>query len=344
MGTLRLLLALAVVVAHVHDGGLLGLPFFGSTAYQAVSCFFIISGFYMALVLQTKYRTEIKAFYRARIIRLLPIYVLAFVLFFALQSVAALLGKPMGVWSAIGKDAFSGLDYAWVVVANVTGLGSDGMLLQSALTGSALKDLLVLPVVWSLGIEITFYLLAPFILLRPRVFLVALFIAACGLRWVVSWMHGFDWTAWNYYFFPTNLCFFLAGALSWHAAEGMGLLRTRFAGWLALAVLVVCVTWGRSLFDWGTVWLLYTLFAVLIGPVFSLTKNWGWDRAIGELSYPVYLIHWGLLSVYAPLRHVVPDSAKVYFITFVSIVLSLMFLHLEERIKSTRWLSLSARS
>ena len=53
MGILRLLLALAVVVAHVQEGGLLGLPFFEGTAYQAVSCFFIISGFYMGGVQKT---------------------------------------------------------------------------------------------------------------------------------------------------------------------------------------------------------------------------------------------------------------------------------------------------
>jgi len=343
MGALRLLLALAVVVAHVQEGGLFGMPFFAGTAYQAVSCFFIISGFYMALVLQTKYRNNTSAFYRARIIRLLPIYVLAFALFFALQSVAALLGKPMGVWSVLGKNSFSGLDYAWAVVANATGLGSDGMLLQSALTGSALKDLLVLPVVWSLGIEVTFYLLAPFILLRSRAFLLLLFIAACGLRWTVSWWHDFGWTSWNYYFFPTNLCFFLAGALAWSAAESMGLLRAKLVGWCAWVVLVSCVLWGSVLFDFSSIGVLYLLFAVLIGPVFMLTKNWGWDRAVGELSYPVYLIHWGLLSVYAPLRHIVPESAKVYFIAVASVLLSLVFLQLESRLKSGVWLVCPSR-
>jgi peptidoglycan/LPS O-acetylase OafA/YrhL len=343
MGILRLLLALAVVVAHVQEGGILGLPFFEGTAYQAVSCFFIISGFYMALVLRTKYQKKTKAFYRARIIRLLPIYVLAFALFFALQSAAALLGKPMGVWSAMGKNSFSGLDYAWAVVANATGLGSDGMLLQSALTGSALKDLLVLPVVWSLGIEITFYLLAPFILLRSRVFLVMLLLTACFLRWVVSWSHGFDWTAWNYYFFPTNLCFFLAGALAWHAAESIGPLRAKLVGWCAWVVLVSCVLWGSVFFDFHSIGVLYLLFALLIGPVFLLTKDWGWDRAIGELSYPVYLIHWGLLSVYAPLRHIVPESAKVYFIAVASVLLSLAFLQLESRVRNRMWLASSSR-
>jgi peptidoglycan/LPS O-acetylase OafA/YrhL len=335
MGTLRLLLALAVVVAHVQEGGLLGLPFFGGTAYQAVSCFFIISGFYMALVLQTKYRNNTRAFYRARIIRLFPIYAFAFVLFFGLQSAAALVGKPMGVWSAIGKNTFSGPEYAWVIVANLTGLGSDAVLLWSAVTGSALKELLVLPVVWSLGIEITFYLLAPFILLRSRVFLLLLFIAACGLRWAVSWSHDFDWTSWNYYFFPTNLCFFLAGALAWFGADTFGLLRAKFAGWLAWMVLVAVVVWGSVFFNWQLVGVLYALFALLVGPVFMLTKDWGWDRAIGELSYPVYLIHWGLLSVYAPLRHIVPESAKVYFIVVASVLLSLVFLQLESRIKSS---------
>ncbi len=333
MGLLRLLLALAVVVAHAEGGPILGIPFFGGTAYQAVSCFYVISGFYMALVLRTKYGADKWAFYRARIIRLAPIYAFALVLFFLLQSAAALAGKPMGVWVALLNSRFSGWEYAWAVPANLTGVSSDGMLLTSALSGSPLKDLLVLTVVWSIGIEIMFYLLAPLILTRSTWLLAALFIGAWGLRRAVLWWHAYDWTPWNYYFFPTNLCFFLAGSLAWHLAESLAVVRTKAAGSVAWVVLIGCVVWGNAIFDWNSVGVLYVLFALLIGPVFALTKNWAWDRAIGELSYPVYLVHGGLLSIYAPLRHIVPNSAKVYVIAMASIVLSILLLQIESRMK-----------
>lgn len=331
MGTLRILLSLAVVVAHVGGESILGFPFFGPTAYQAVSCFFIISGFYMALVLRTKYHTNTKAFYQARMLRLFPIYAFSVFTFFVLQSIAATLGKPMGVWSVLEKSSFSLLEYLMAILANFTGLGSDSIFLWSKITENYLDGLLVLPVVWSLGIEITFYLLAPFILLRSGMFILCLSLLALGMRFAVSWLNEFNWTVWNYYFFPTNLCFFLSGSLAWLATEKIQIIQSRIAGWFAWVILLICVIFGDKIFDWHSIVILYGAFVALIGPVFCLTKNWAWDRAIGELSYPIYLVHWGLLSVYSPLRHFIPEGLKPYFVVCVSIVLSLVLLLAERR-------------
>lgn len=339
VGTLRLLLALAVVVAHVKSGGLFGFPFFGNTAYQAVSCFFIISGFYMALVLRTKYGDNTKAFYSARIIRLAPVYLFTLLLFFVLQGVAALFGKPLGVWFVLHTQTFSFLEYAWGLLANLTGISSEMMLLTSFITDSPVKNLLVLAVVWSLGVEIVFYLLAPLILRRSVPLIVCLFLVAMALRLAVSWWNGFSWTAWNYFFFPTNLCFFLAGALAWCALECAGSLRRKSVGWLCWGVLVACVTFGDPLFGQGSVGLLYAACVACIGPVFHLTKDWWWDRAVGELSYPLYLVHWGILTVYAPLRHIVPSELAVYFVAGASIVLSLLLLRLEGMVRQRRALA-----
>ena len=83
MGTIRLLLAISVVVAHSN-------PIFGQRLWEgeiAVELFFIISGFYMALILNEKFNTFDKTvvFYKNRFLKLFPIYwsflVFAFLLF-----------------------------------------------------------------------------------------------------------------------------------------------------------------------------------------------------------------------------------------------------------------------
>lgn len=71
MGTLRFLLAISVYLVHSHDlwGGIRFVK-----AGIAVEAFFIISGFYMALILSEKYlgNTGYRLFYINRFLRLFP--------------------------------------------------------------------------------------------------------------------------------------------------------------------------------------------------------------------------------------------------------------------------------
>jgi peptidoglycan/LPS O-acetylase OafA/YrhL len=38
-------------------------------------------------------------------------------------------------------------------------------------------------------------------------------------------------------------------------------------------------------------WIFVSLVALALPTLFELTRNWSWDRAIGEWSYPIYLGH-----------------------------------------------------
>ena len=73
MGTLRILLAFAVL--FMHSSKLFGMANMGGTS--AVQSFYVISGFYMALVLNEKYekgRRGYLEFMMQRLMRLLPAY------------------------------------------------------------------------------------------------------------------------------------------------------------------------------------------------------------------------------------------------------------------------------
>src|ERR1017187_7738113 len=82
MGILRMLLAISVLASHLHGKSIFGFRLiYGNLAVQ---CFFMISGFYMALVLNEKYtrRTDYIPFLLQRCLRLYPAYF--FVLFLTL--------------------------------------------------------------------------------------------------------------------------------------------------------------------------------------------------------------------------------------------------------------------
>ena len=78
MGLLRLLLAISVITTHC--GPCLGFSPLGGV--EAVQTFFMISGFYMAMILTEKYRGpgSYRSFLINRFLRIYPLYWIALIL------------------------------------------------------------------------------------------------------------------------------------------------------------------------------------------------------------------------------------------------------------------------
>src|SRR4051794_12200737 len=74
MGTVRTVLALLVALSHMAAADAAANHPLTGGAMMAVNLFFIISGFYMALILQTRYARDVRTFYIARALRLYPFY------------------------------------------------------------------------------------------------------------------------------------------------------------------------------------------------------------------------------------------------------------------------------
>ena len=118
MGLLRVLLAVSVFMAHTPQTGLtLGLAGFGGA--NAVELFFIVSGFYIALILDKSYSTKM-GFYKNRILRLYPIYYIICGL--VLIQAVLLPNLRESLFSFPGKALTFG------VIANSTFLGSDWLM------------------------------------------------------------------------------------------------------------------------------------------------------------------------------------------------------------------------
>src|SRR5262245_49810111 len=143
MGILRLILALSVVA--VHAGPVFGLRYFGN-GVMSVETFFMLSGFYMALVLATRYREHTRDFYFNRFLRLFPVYwiIAGAMLLYALAYEAAMgRGHALGALVLWGTP-FSAGDRLWAGLANVAIIGSDWAELYSDSTGSHLNKLILI--------------------------------------------------------------------------------------------------------------------------------------------------------------------------------------------------------
>ena len=82
MGLLRLLLSLSVLAAHTQYWPKY---FHGVGGLSAVEIFFVISGFYMSLVLSKTYKGNRRAFYINRILRIYPLFYIVLIATFILD-------------------------------------------------------------------------------------------------------------------------------------------------------------------------------------------------------------------------------------------------------------------
>jgi peptidoglycan/LPS O-acetylase OafA/YrhL len=285
MGALRLFLAWVVVSSHSHQVVLAAAGFplpralVGLHGGFAVVFFYMISGFLISYALSGKYGptpTGTRDFYASRLIRIFGLYWPVVLL--------ALLTRERA-WTAF--RSFSALDQA-------TGIFLFGMDWRFALGSYPHLHLAAavpgLAQAWTLGAELTCYLLAPFLLRSWTATWIVLGFSIATRAGLVA-AFGTQ-TSLTYSFFPSTVMFFLLGHLAhvgsrrWpsvlHPAAVAGLL----AGWIGFLFVN-----PDGLFDTWRFWASGLCFAAALPGIFHATKDVRALNVLGDLSYPVYLVH-----------------------------------------------------
>lgn len=254
----------------------------------------------MTLILKEKYigkNSSYKLFISNRLLRLLPIYwiVLLFVIIAALISFYSSEGTKM-----IGMEAylanFSNLNigsFVFLVFTNIFLLFQDVVMFMGIditdgslfftpnyrETSPQLHEFLLVPQAWTIGIEITFYLIAPFIVRRNLRFIYILIIASIFLR-VCLYLYGLKNDPWNYRFFPTELLFFLLGVVGYNIYKNLPK-NLNLTSLYSILVGIFVLTFIYDFFEFpGKIYLYLFIFFLAIPFIFNLTKKWRTDRWI----------------------------------------------------------------
>ncbi|HVI12661.1 MAG TPA: acyltransferase [Pseudolabrys sp.] len=343
MGLLRTIFALLVVGSHLGA--------FGGATF-AVKGFFIISGFYMALVISTRYYAlPVSDFYASRLLRLLPLYWVVGLLTVAAEILLVPPGQqfhklvsPVANIGAVdlGSLPFPTLAYVVVSVSTMAGLdtgqwlGFDRVGGQLSLApfgpnATTVVDLSPVPPGWTIGLELLFYFIAPFVVRRSIWFIAGLCIFSLGFR-VALMMAGFSGYPWSRSLFPSELIYFLLGVLAYRLYLIIPDLRfsSRTQACIAVMVLIVAVIYWpidyvvRGSLIWNT--LPYVLIAAGIPFLFRLTKDNAIDANIGELSYPIYLCHLFIIGLvqWSPLNNVPTWPRHIFTIILVIVAAFLL--------------------
>ena len=313
MGTLRVLLALSVIVGH-SSSGILGSMLVNRGV--AVHLFFVVSGFYMALILTGKYHDR-RTFYLNRVLRLWPTYLVVLLAAYAWFYAGWLYTgrRPPPLWI---PEAFAAMPFweAFLLHAtNLTILGSDIPYFFAYLPGTGFlfeptnvplpadayqgSSFLIVGQAWSISLEIWFYLLAPFLVRRGIVFL--------GGVAATSMLLNLSTDSVNiptYFFFPSQLYLFVVGILVYRFCERYRADIDRYPlGPMALvAVIAACIGYERLPASVAP----YFIFAVCVLAIpwlFAYSSKSRWDTELGNLSYPIYLTHPLIAAVLATVFH-----------------------------------------
>ena len=315
MGIIRILLALSVLAAHseaIFGTNLVG----GKIAVQA---FYIISGFYMSLILNEKYigkNNSFRLFITNRFIRLFPIYwiVLTSTIIVCIGVVIITKGQILPKFDSYLSVKTNILSFLFLILTNIFLFGQDIVMFLGitpengnlffisdfAITKPPLHSFLFVPQAWTLSIELMFYLIAPFILKRGFKFVIIIIILSFICRLYLFNNLGLQNDPWTYRFFPSEIMFFLFGYLSYRMYLKIKniFLPTYISKIILLYVIVLTIVYQSlpvikiSYSPFNLFEIIYFLSIIFSIPVlFNFSKNLKFDNMIGELSYPVYISH-----------------------------------------------------
>lgn len=285
LGSFRFFLALCVVMFHL--GG--ELPNLGQFA---VECFYVISGYLVTMILTKTYKFEFKSFALNRFLRLYPSYyalaLLTLAMWFALPRMPEF--HACWVWAGRTMDVVGNLlIWPWAFFPD---------------EGGSIKFRLI-PSTWSIAVEICCY------------FLLWAF-AARSWRWtVVTLLASAAYHAYTFHsgmnpgarYAPVSAAMlaFCTGSLAYRASDfvvkhrPVWMTRTAAQPILLLAAIATfLVIWRASAYDTTATSNPYyygiIIVAALVSLMFHGIRAGGVlgriDRWLGDLSYPVFLIHY----------------------------------------------------
>ncbi len=218
MGLVRLILAIAVALGHLGK-------FYFLNGMIAVQLFFIISGFYMALIINEKYtqKNHIKKFYFNRLLRIFPLYLVV-----SLLTLIAIIWQAdpllMQQWSILAiKTKIYILFVNLFLIGQETylylGINQFGELNWVKYYNNApikVYHFILCPQAWSLSIELAFYAIAPILVSKKikHIWLIIIIVYLLILR-IYLYRIGLYFDPWTYRFLPTELALFITGIIGY---------------------------------------------------------------------------------------------------------------------------------
>jgi peptidoglycan/LPS O-acetylase OafA/YrhL len=283
---LRFLFAFIVFLAHAYVlSGADSLSILGKlfSSEIAVKSFFVVSGFLIFMSFENS--SSIKSYLLKRARRIYPAY-------FVVVLLCVLLG---GIFSSYSWGEYLSLPVLKYIAANLVFLNFLQPNLPGLFENNALQA--VNGALWTLKIEVMFYLFVPFAVMAFRKFgrftiMVALYIAS--ILYAIIMADLANRTGLNLYVelqrqLPGQLSFFIAGAASYYYFQYLA----KYGKWLAALALAMFTL--KAWLPWGAIEpIALAIIVVYLACIVPCIGNFG---KYGDFSYGMYIVHFPILQL-----------------------------------------------
>ena len=315
----------------------------------AVETFYMISGFYMALILNEKYtgKGSYKKFISSRFFRIFPVYWFVLLAVFGLSVMLYFINdQPLFLGRYISNyNCLSASTIAFFVLENVCVIGQESLyflrldeLCKPDLTFHVFSynhtgyQYLLVPQAWSISLEFMFYLIAPFLVTRHIKWQALLVLVGISAKIFFANKYYLYFDPWTYRFFPFELAFFVAGSIAYKVYKRIE--TKSISNHIGTILLLICLS-ILFVFDEIAVKdeiktsVFYILCLGSLPFIFSSFKNNSMDRYIGELSFSIYISHLVLVSLFRGYFFSKPELIPYYGYTVLicSLLLALILQH-----------------
>lgn len=324
-------LILASIVALFHVSALTGIPAFSPlgiylSPHFAVASFFVISG----LLIYRSYTqsSSVRSYMEKRVRRIYPAY-------FTVVILAAIALWPL---STLPVSQYFGAGFWKYIGANCLFLNFLAPSLPGVFTSNILPA--VNGALWTLKIEVAFYLLVPLIhyfcvRFGTKIIMGAIFCFSC------IWKYGFAYLAARYHpqgifsldpsrslfsqleaQFPSQLVYFSAGIL---LLIYFDTLKLHYRSILFITVCLYLIDHFLMVGMIDVIWISGTVF------VFGFWRYLGNFSKYGDFSYGTYIVHWPILQIMIALGFAKLNPAVFFIVSIALIALaSILMWHLVE--------------
>ena len=303
-GTIRFSLSILVALSH------LGITLYGyNIGVASVVVFYLLAGMVSQNLISTHYKNQPLNYYKNRLKRIFPLYLLTLIFAYAIYQA--------GATSYFISDQPTTLSY----ISNLT------IIPLSYYMFTSIDHFTLIPPVWSLGVELQFYLLAPFLLLKPTRLTISLLISLTIYILATTGILPTD--HYGYRLILGVLFIFLLGALL-HSHKNTPLLLTTYTLLVATAIYTYTTNY-KAPFNHET------LVALLIAiPTLKMLKVINptpipkpLDHYLGSLSYAIFLLHFPVLWLLTLTTQV---QNLTLWVMFTTITLSIIFTQIEKKL------------